>query len=119
MELGFFLVLTLVLIVISISIWEAFHAVGATRWLMRLIDSSPILQLIFHFAIGSLVIVFLHSEALIAGAANLTATCLFPVWCWARLKWWPTTEMKYWKATKDNIHNLPFFQKLTAIFKSK
>ena len=109
MAFSFWLGFSLVLTVVSVLIWEAFHATPSMfinifgkrlefnpiRGFIRLIDSSPILQMLFHFAIGFAIVSFV-GDGLISGAANLTATCVFPIWCFLRLKYIGTKEMKDW-----------------------
>ena len=83
MMLVMFCVLGLVMLAVSISLYEVLRGSAITSWFIFLIDSTPLTQFGFHFVIGLAILLFTGAGA-IAGAANLATSVLFTLYCAVR-----------------------------------
>ena len=103
MMLIMFVVLGLVMIAVSISLYEVLRGSKILSWFIFVIDASPLMQFAFHFILGLGILMF-TGEGAIAGAANLAGGILFTIYCAVRNSVSP--------AYKD-IHGRPMYRKIT------
>ena len=78
MFLILFSIMTVVMLIVTISIYDSLNRSTATKWLIKWINKSVFLQMLFNFAVSGVITAFTGSGA-VAGAANLTASILFPL----------------------------------------
>ena len=74
------LIMFIIMLAISISMYEVMRKSRPFGWLIKLIDKSFLLQMLFHFAIAFAIAQF-SGDGMVSGGANLASTAIFPVYC--------------------------------------
>lgn len=92
MALTMTLVMFVIMMAVSITIYETMRVSRPFGPVIRLIDKSFIVQMVFHFLIAW-GIRSISGEGMTAGGANLASTAMFPLYCLLRNAINPTYRM--------------------------
>ncbi|GEM_PF-4828058 len=85
MMLIIYILTTVIMIVTTIALYETLRRSRVLSWFIMFIDKTPLLQFLFNFGVSYLIMIF-TGTGMISGAANLTASILFPIYCTIRNK---------------------------------
>ena len=86
------IIMTVVMLGSTIALYEALRASRPMGWFIRIMDKSPIFQILFNVSISALIMI-ITGEGMSAGGANMLASLLFPFYCWVRNKINPLYRM--------------------------
>ena len=84
MYTGMLIILVIGCLALTISLYEVFRkSPPPLRWIARLIELNPLFSFAFNFAVSFVLTMFI-GVGMVAGAANLVASIIFPFYSMAR-----------------------------------